>query len=183
MGYSVVPLGGTDVGASCYLIRLNEVQVLVDCGTRVQETNVELLGPQLPDHSEIHAVVVTHAHTDHVGWLPKLVAQGYTGDIHCTSETSDLLRVMLTDSRRQLERLMAIETIASRYTGQKPSPEPYTREDVEHVFRLLRPVGYDTLVPVSPGVTFSLARAGHILDAASVVVEGGGRRVFFTGDF
>lgn len=183
-GFRVTALGGgTDIGASCYLLEFGQVGVLVDCGIRPQESDISRLGPDMPDLDKVHAIVVTHAHIDHVGWLPTLIARDYGHDIYCTTETNDLLAIMLHDSHKQLERLMAIENVRARYTNQVLTPAPYSRDEVERVFLRLRPVAYDVPVPLSPELSFSFVPAGHILGAASVQFEGGGRRIFFTGDF
>lgn len=180
-------LGGADeIGASAYVLELAEHRILVDCGIRVG-ADISHLGPDLARLGPVDAVILTHAHTDHVGWTAALVKHlGEQGDfeIFATAETAKLLPTMLKDSRRQYERLAGQARIESAFIkGREPFAEAYEGADVEDALLRLRRVAIGEPIPLRGDVQFTLHKAGHILGASSVLVEGGGRRAFITGDF
>lgn len=177
--------GGTEVGASCYLLRIGETELLVDAGIRVKSRKIADMGPDLScwdnEDPAFAAVLLTHAHTDHIGWLPHLVSR-WDFDIHCTPETQSLAGVMLEDCFKQMQRVLQEEAIHAESTGE-PIPEaPYERRDVETVLRHMKKLELETPRTIGD-VTFRFLRAGHILGAASILLEGGGRRVLLTGDY
>lgn len=178
--------GAEEIGASAYVLELAGHRILIDAGIRVGRPIGEL-GPDLSRLGEIDAMILTHAHTDHVGWAAAVIrhmAKRSDFEVFATLETAELLPVMMKDSRRQYERMAARERVMQKHiVGRAPLADPYERADIEEVLRRLRPVRLDEPVPLGADLRFSLHRAGHILGAASVLIEGDGRRVFVSGDF
>jgi metallo-beta-lactamase family protein len=177
-----------DVTGAAFQVTTERASVLVDCGlyqgsrqTTAQNRKIPMLARR-----QLDAVVVTHAHLDHIGRLPFLTKRGYTGPIFGTAPTFDLGRVIMRDSLRLM--LGDLERENRRRTrARQPLLEPlYSEEDVKRLGRLLRPVRYGALVEIAPGVSARFVDAGHILGSASVelIVEedGGSRTVVFSGD-
>lgn len=171
------------VTGSKHLLKVGGRGVLLDCGLVQGPRDIATKANRdLPvSAANVDTVVLSHAHIDHSGALPRLVKLGYEGPIWCTDGTADLLRVMLLDAAN-------IQESDARYLRKKGHDvEPlYDTQDVERTLRQLRPVPYGRPTEVLPGVKVEFLDAGHILGAAIVVldVESGGtrRRVVFTGD-
>jgi metallo-beta-lactamase family protein len=163
-----------EVTGSCYLVETASAKILVDCGIfqggKYAEDKNNMPFPFNP--GEIAAVVVTHAHFDHVGRLPKLVMEGFTGDIWCTDPTHELAMITLKDA----VHLMADE--AERHHHQPL----YTDVEVEAVSHHWRTVPYHTPKEVAPGITALFSDAGHILGSASIMIQAEGKTVVFSGD-
>ncbi|MBI1966600.1 MAG: MBL fold metallo-hydrolase [Gemmatimonadetes bacterium] len=175
---------GTVTG-SMHLLRVGEQGVLLDCGLFQGEKALRQRNwGQRIDPKEVDAVVLSHAHIDHTGYLPVLARRGYRGPIHCTSGTADLVRVLLADSARLLEE----EAERANYFGyskHKPALPLYTAGDAERVLELLEPQRYGRPFGPAKGVEVLYRPAGHILGAATldVRVDGAGtRRLAFSGD-
>ena len=173
---------GTVTGSK-YLLAAGERQVLVDCGLfqglkRLRERNWRALPF---DPKRIDAIVLTHAHIDHSGYLPVVVRSGFRGPVYCTAATRRLLALMLTDSAHLQEEQAEF---ANRHHFSKHSPALplYTRADAEAALRLLRPVEWFRACAVAPGFSAQFSPAGHLLGAASVLVETRAGRVLFSGD-
>ncbi len=169
---------------SCHLVHIGGRTILLDCGlfqgkrADVQQKNLRLPWPV----DRIDAVVLSHAHIDHAGRLPFLVAQGYAGPIFCTTATRDLCEVMLEDSAHIQEK--DAEFLSRR---RKAHFDPlYTSRDVSRTIASMRGARYGSAVDVVPGVRATFVEAGHILGSASVVldVDDGSttRRLVFSGD-
>ncbi len=141
--------------------------------------------PDLEDVGRLDALVLTHAHTDHIGWVPALVhSQEPTLPIYCSEDTAVIAPIMLDDARGHYERIDCVRQQRARYNPYADlAEEQYTRDDVFDTTTRLRAVRYDEPLEL-PGtaLTLTLWPAGHILGAASVLLEGGGRRVFLSGD-
>lgn len=154
------------VTGSRHLVTVNHKKVLVDCGLfqggrELRQRNWE---PFPIDPREIDAVVITHAHLDHIGWLPRLVAEGYEGPIYATSATIALSRISLPDSARlQEEDARQANKHGSRHAPALPL---YTEQDVYPCLKLFRPVGYDKRQELPGGASFKFVPAGHILGSA-----------------
>ncbi|TSE22208.1 MBL fold metallo-hydrolase RNA specificity domain-containing protein [Tepidimonas aquatica] len=177
-------LGGAGtVTGSKYLLRHDGQQLLVDCGLFQGYKALRLRNraplPVVP--GQIGAVVLTHAHLDHSGHLPLLVREGFRGKVWCTHATRDLCEILLPDSAHLQEEDAAY---ANRhgYSRHSPALPLYTVADAEHALRLLRPQPvYQPFEPLR-GWRVQFFGAGHILGAAQVLVEVGGRRILFSGD-
>lgn len=181
-------LGGADeVGGSAYLIEIAGKRLLVDCGIRVGVKQLDELGPDLAGLTKLDAVIATHAHVDHVGWLPALRRQLDVDlpPIYLTRETSELLPVMLADSLDQLRRLIALRQLIALHSGTETEvEEPYDSRDKDTVLRqYLSSSEFGETNALRGDVRFRLFRAGHILGAASVLIESPDAKVFVTGDF
>lgn len=131
--------------------------------------------------AELDAVVVSHAHLDHCGYLPRLVSDGFRGPILCTAETAELVEIVLRDSAH-LQEEDARHANAAGYSKHRPALPLYDLADVERTLPLLTPVDYGVAVDLTPELRTVLQSAGHILGSASVLVDAGGRRVLFSGD-
>ena len=179
-------LGGVGtVTGSKYLLRCGEQQVLLDCGLfqGLKALRLRNWGPPPFDPRALEAVVLSHAHLDHSGYLPLLVRNGFRGPIHCTSGTADLLAVVLIDSAHLQEEEAAY---ANRHGFSKhhPALPLYTTDDARQALRLLQPHGYGEAFAVGRSMKVLFRRAGHILGSATVDLEVGrpAARLVFSGD-
>ena len=177
-------LGATDtVTGSRYLVEAGGARVLVDCGLfqglkKLRERNWQPL-PFEP--SSLDAVVVTHAHIDHSGYLPKLCKDGFRGPIWCTEGTRDLLRILLPDSGH-LQEEDARHANKYGYARHRPALPLYTRDDAERCLEQLKPVAFHAPFTPAPGIMASYTRAGHIVGSACLALAAGGVRITFSGD-
>jgi metallo-beta-lactamase family protein len=179
---------GTVTGSCCLLEHQNR-RVLVDCGMfQGSKTLKELNYGAFPfDPKSIDAVLLTHAHIDHSGLVPKLCRAGYRRRVHATRETRDLLRFMLPDAGAIQES--EVERLNRRRTrrGEAPVEAIYTLADAERSLEQIVPVELGEAREVAPGITARFWPAGHILGAASIelALEGVGAqplRILFSGD-
>jgi metallo-beta-lactamase family protein len=131
--------------------------------------------------SEISAVVLTHAHLDHCGYLPRLVSQGFRGRIFCTPGTQDLCRIVLPDSGR-IQEEDAANANRHSYSKHAPALPLYTEADAFRAISLLQPVGYDRPIPVADGIDVEFINAGHLLGSAYARIRTGGLNLLFGGD-
>jgi metallo-beta-lactamase family protein len=172
------------VTGSKYLLEHGGRRVLVDCGLfqglkELRLRNWEGL-PFAPD--SLDAVVLTHAHLDHVGYVPRLVAQGYRGRIFCTGGTADLCRLVLPDAAR-IQEEDARQANKHGYSKHHPALPLYTEGDASRALRQLQPVGYERPIEAAPGITIRFSPAGHLLGSAYVLMTlAGGATVLFGGD-
>ncbi|WP_442579289.1 MBL fold metallo-hydrolase [Mesorhizobium sp. ASY16-5R] len=161
------------VTGSCYEIETGECRVLVDCGLfQGSKSEKELNYGDFPfDPKTVDAVILTHAHIDHSGLLPKLVRLGFAGPIFATLPTIDLCSVMLPDSAHIQE--MEVENLNRRNAQRgRPQVSPiYAVADVAACMRQFRPVQYDVWTTVGTGVRTRYWNAGHLLGSASVEIE------------
>ncbi len=179
---SFLGAAGTVTG-SRFLIDTGERRLLVDAGlyqglADLRRRNWEPLGP---DPALLEAVVLTHAHLDHCGYLPRLVRDGFRGRVLCTRETAELAEIVLRDSAHLQEEDAAFANERG-FSKHDPALPLYGTEDVERLLPLFEPVGYGERVAVSPGLAVTLSRAGHILGSATAFVEAGPARAVFSGD-
>lgn len=156
------------VTGSKFLFANQTGQVLIDCGLfqGLKELRQRNWAPLPIDLGQLRAVVLTHAHIDHSGYLPRLVAKGYRGPVFATPGTCDLLRVMLPDAAH-LQEEEARYANRKGYSKHSPALPLYTVEDAEAALKLLRPVRVGATVEVAPGVSLDFGRVGHILGAGS----------------
>jgi metallo-beta-lactamase family protein len=192
---SITFLGAAQtVTGSKHLLGVNGHRILVDCGLfQGQKELRERNWHKLPfEAAALDAVVLTHAHLDHSGYLPKLVAGGFKGRIFCTPGTLDLCRLVLPDAGR-IQEEDARQANRHGYTKHQPALPLFTESDAFRAIEQLQPVGYERPIEIVPGVEVDFVPAGHLLgsayarvrifesgsDAASppVGVEGTARRV------
>jgi len=179
---------GRCVTGSKYLLEWKNFTAMIDCGLfQGPAENRRRNWKKLPfPPKDIDAVVLTHAHIDHSGWLPRLVRQGFKGPVFCTPPTKSLLRVLLPDAAH-------IQEEEARYANKKgyskhtPALPLYRAADARAALKLLEPVAFDDPHELWPGIRFQFHRQGHILGAASIELEtkvsGGHKKtVFFSGD-
>lgn len=188
MDVTVKFLGGAGVvTGSKYLIDLGEFEFLVDCGLfqgrkELRERNWDKF-PMPVD--KLEAVILTHAHMDHIGFLPRLVKQGFSGPIYCTEASAELAKILLLDSGKLQEE--EAEYAHKKGYSKHEDPQPlYTVEDSESVFPLLVPKPFDLSFNIHPGVDVTFFHAGHILGASIVKVALKGqfqtKKLVFSGD-
>lgn len=181
---TLTSLGGAGtVTGSKHLLTLDGQRILVDCGLfqgmkNLRELNWEPL--QIPPES-IDAVVLTHAHLDHSGYLPRLVREGFRGRIYATAATREVAALILKDSgylnEKDAEFLNRIGA-----TRHKPALPLYTVRDAERALDLFTAVPFDMPTALPAGATLTFRHAGHILGAATADITWGGRRIVFSGD-
>jgi metallo-beta-lactamase family protein len=162
-------------------------QVLIDCGLfqgpkQWRERNWQ--EPPVPPH-EIDAVILTHAHLDHSGWIPRLVKSGYQGPIYATPATIDLCSILLPDSGHLQEEDAAF---ANKRKSSKHSPALplYTLEEAQQALKQFQPVNFDEEKQLRMDFTFCFVRAAHIVGSSMVEIKlganGSSQRLMFTGD-
>ena len=183
--------GAGTVTGSKYLIRSESSRVLVDCGMFQGLKELRQLNWEPPpfDPSKLNSVLITHAHIDHTGYLPRLVKQGFNGPIYCSRGTADLLKIMLPDAAR-LQEEEADYLNRHKLTRHDPALPLYDEKDARKALDLLKPVA-NTGEPVkaAKGIRAAFHISGHILGSSMVHVDinsagrdGTGRRMLFSGD-
>lgn len=173
---------GTVTG-SRYLLETASRRILIDCGLfqglkRLRERNWQ---PMPVDARSLDAVVLTHAHLDHTGYLPVLVRSGFRGPICCTAATRELLGILLVDSAR-LQEEEAHFANRHRLSKYNPALPLYTEADAGAALQLLAPMNWLAPRELAPGVQARLSPAGHLLGAASAHIESSEGSVLFSGD-
>lgn len=179
------------VTGSKYLIDTGAARVLIDCGMfqGLKELRERNWQPTPFDPSTLDAVLITHAHIDHTGYLPRIVAQGYRRPVYCSSGTADLLKILLPDAARLQEEDAAYRN-RHKLTKHTPALPLYTEQDAEDALNLIRPVpNTGEVIQVAKEITAEFRVAGHILGSSLVLVSlggvgevGNGRRLLFSGD-
>lgn len=177
-------LGATKtVTGSKYLLEIKNKKILVDCGLFQGYKELRLRNwDKFPvDPATIDAVVITHAHIDHTGYLPLLVKNGFRGPIYSTEATYDLCKILLLDSGYLQEEEARL---ANKYGYSKhhPALPLYTKDDAEIALKQFKTVDFDKPFTIADQSTISFHRAGHILGSAFVQFDVEGTRVLFTGD-
>jgi len=177
-------LGATDtVTGSRYLVRAQDQRILIDCGLfqgykRLRDRNWVPF-PITPEN--INAVVITHAHLDHTGYIPALVRDGFRGPVYATPGTTELCKLLLPDSGYLKEE-------EARYAGHRASsthhpPIPlYTAADAVRSLNSFKTQEFDAPFPLAAGIEATFLPAGHILGAAQLHLNLAGRTIHFTGD-
>lgn len=173
-----------EVTGSCTLLEACGKQILIDCGMEQGKDlfeNIEI--PVSPD--DIDAVCVTHAHIDHSGKLPFLVAHGYTGPIYSTDATKQLCDIMLRDSAH-IQEFEADWRNKKKKEGEEPFVPLYTMQDAENTMKLFKGTSYGKEIKLFDGITISFTDAGHLMGSSDIlftITEDGETRTFlFSGD-
>lgn len=159
---------------------------LVDCGTYQGSKELRNLNREdLPHASTYDGVILTHAHIDHSGYLPRLVKNGFRGPIYCTAPTAALVKVLLADAAH-LEEEDAEYANRTKHSHHTPAVPLFMMEDVEKTVKLLRVVKRDEWIELSQGLSLRLLRSGHLLGSSFVQLSfdtgNGNKTVTFSGD-
>ncbi len=169
-GISLTFYGGArEVTGSCYLLEAHGKKILIDCGMfqGCEDCDVRNHLPFPFKASEVDLAIITHAHVDHIGRLPKLFREGFRGTVFATPPTKDLVEPLLNDA----------------LSFFKPGPgELYNASDIHGILGLFTPVEYGKTVEIAPDISFKLLNSGHILGAAFVRLDIGGKIFVFSGD-
>ncbi|MFO1470386.1 MAG: MBL fold metallo-hydrolase [Turneriella sp.] len=184
MATSITFLGGAGtVTGSKYLVEHEGRRILVDCGLfqGLKTLRVRNWNPLPLKVSEIDAVILTHAHVDHSGYIPRLVKDGFKGRIYATAATFDLCKILLPDSGYLMEEEAEYLNKRQR-TKHTPALPLFTQEEAETALQYFEPVAFNDRINVPGGISFEFAYAGHILGAAQVILKCDGKQIAFTGD-
>jgi metallo-beta-lactamase family protein len=178
---SIKFIGATrTVTGSCYLLKVNGYKILIDCGM-YQGMDVEYQNYlDFPfDPKEINFVVLTHAHLDHCGLIPKLFREGFQGKVYLTFQTAELAKIILSDSAK----LQEIKQTSERDPDILASTELlYSKENVFSAIQNFKTLNFFQKVDLSGDLGFQLIPAGHILGAASIVFTYNNKNILFSGD-
>ncbi|MGI9226133.1 MAG: MBL fold metallo-hydrolase RNA specificity domain-containing protein [Candidatus Nanopelagicaceae bacterium] len=173
---------GTVTG-SRFIVEGKNSKVMIDCGLYQGLKELRLKNwekfPEEP--TSIDAIVISHAHLDHCGYLPKLVREGYEGPIYCTPYTAKLAAIVLRDSAK-LQTEDAKYAKKKGFSKHKDPTGLYNAEEAERAIALFHPVPFHTLFQVAEDVSVTFHRSGHILGSSFVDLNVEGKRVVFTGD-
>ncbi|WP_363349375.1 MBL fold metallo-hydrolase [Methylocystis echinoides] len=173
---------GTVTG-SRYLLERQDTRLLVDCGLFQGLKNLRLRNwaPFPVKPKTIAAVLLTHAHLDHSGYLPALARDGFDGPIYCSKATRELCKILLADSAR-LQEQDAEYANRRGFSKHHPALPLYDSQDARRVLRMFSSLSFADSHDLREGPVLRLHRAGHILGAASLEVNWRGRRIVFSGD-
>jgi len=175
------------VTGSRYLVEMDGFTFLFDCGLFQGMKELRLRNwDEFPlDPSRIDAVVISHAHIDHTGYLPKLVKDGFAGPIYCTPPTADLMEIMLLDSAK-LQQEEAAYAQKKGYSKHKNPAALYSEDDARVVFQMFKTFGYNTKFRIHDRVEVIYRDAGHLLGSAitEVFIKGDTqtKKIVFSGD-
>ena len=177
-------LGATDtVTGSKYLLQQGSSNVLVDCGLfqGYKQLRLRNWSPLPINPSQIEAVILTHAHIDHSGYLPLLARQGFKGKVYCSAATADLCSLLLPDCGYLLEEEAEFLN-RHKKTKHSPALPLYTRDDAQRCLRLLHPVPYRNPWQPAAGLSATLTPSGHILGSSFVKIDNSEHSILFSGD-
>lgn len=177
-------LGATGtVTGSKYLVEHNNKKVLIDCGLFQGHKELRLRNwenfPVKP--ASIDAIILTHAHIDHSGYIPLLVKNGFKGKIYCSAATYDLCAILLPDSG-YIHEEDARRANQYGYTKHNPALPLYTEEDAQKSLKYFRTVDFGNPHYIGDELHFTLSRSGHILGSSFIVLSDGKKTVTFSGD-
>ena len=172
-----------EVTGSMHLVEAAGKRILLDCGMIQGSPEAEARNfDAFPfDPATLDAVVLSHAHIDHVGRIPLLVKRGFRGPIHTQAASAELLPIMLLDAA-SLAESEAVRAQRRQRPGAPPVMPLYRREDVHEALERVVPMAYDDRTEILPGVDIALRDAGHILGSAIVELWADGRKLVFSGD-
>ncbi len=173
---------GTVTGSK-YLLSIDNYHVLIDCGLfqglkELRERNWK----DIPfPASEIDAVLLTHGHLDHTGYLPRLEKQGLNCPVYCTEPTADLVEIILKDSGK-IQEEDAEHANKHGYSKHAPAEPLYDLKDVEKVLRLISPQVVNEFIRLNDDISFRFRRNAHIPGASFIEMDIKGKRIVFSGD-
>ena len=176
------------VTGSCHMVEIGNTKFLVDCGLFQGSLTDQMLNYEdFPfDINEIDFVILTHAHIDHSGRIPKLYKAGYRNPIYCTSATRELCKIMLPDSGHIQEKEIEWVNRKRMRAGKAPNDPIYTQQDGIDCLEIFKGLEYDNKIKINDNVSFVLKDAGHMLGSAIVEVylteDDTEKKVVFTGD-
>ena len=176
------------VTGSCHMVETKNKKFLVDCGIFQGSLTDQMLNYEdFPFNiNEIDFVILTHAHIDHAGRIPKLYIQGYTGPIYATKATVDLCRIMLPDSGHIQEKEIEWVNKKRKRAGKAPTSPMYTAQDAIDSLKLFEGIDYNETIQIDDTISFKLVDAGHMLGSSIVELDiyedGKVEHVVFTGD-
>lgn len=184
MAFELTFLGAAStVTGSKYLLRCEDTKVLIDCGLfqgikslRMQNWDKLPIKP-----SEIKAIILTHAHIDHSGYIPRFIKDGFRGKIYCTQATYDLCRILLPDSGYLMQEEADFLNRTNR-TKHKPALPLFTEKEAKQALDFFETIEFHSKIHIDQQISFQFNYAGHILGAASAIVNAGGKRIAFSGD-
>ncbi len=177
-------LGGVGtVTGSKYLLDVRGRRILIDCGLfQGYKTLRQRNWSKLPvPAASIDAVLLTHAHLDHSGYVPLLIRHGFSGPVHCTLATRDLCKILLPDSG-YLQEKDANYANSHGFSKHHPALPLYTAADAEASLKQFAPVNFNFELDLGDGVSATFTEAGHILGAACITISANARRIVFSGD-
>jgi len=158
------------VTGSCFLLEEEETKILIDCGLYQGQDVVDKNYEEFNfDPSQIDYLIVTHAHLDHIGRIPKLIKEGFTGKILSTAPTKQIAPIVLNDSYDIMKREVSSELL-------------FEKEDIEQSLQRWETVDYNEKVELGDQISFYFKEAGHILGSAIVELRVSGKKIIFTGD-
>ncbi|HRS90984.1 MAG TPA: MBL fold metallo-hydrolase [Candidatus Marinimicrobia bacterium] len=185
---SLTFLGATGtVTGSRFLLKTAHKQYLIDCGLfqGLKELRLRNWEPFPISPEDIDAVILTHAHIDHTGYLPRLVHYGFKGTIYATTATTDLCQILLPDSAH-LQEEDAEYANKKHFSKHSPALPLYTTEDALQALELFTPIAYGSRLQLDDGVSLTFQDAGHILGSSFIdlrlSIDGEQRRLLFSGD-
>lgn len=176
------------VTGSCYLLEIGDKKMLLDCGMFQGSRMIKAFNEKdfVFEPNTIDTVVLTHAHIDHSGLIPKLIKHGYKGPVHCTKATLELCTILLPDSAHIQESDAEFSNRKGLRAGKKVVEPLYTVDDAYKALQHFRIHEFDEMIEVLPGVRVKFKVAGHILGSAIVEVfvdeDGKTTKLIFTGD-
>jgi metallo-beta-lactamase family protein len=182
--FSLRFLGAAEtVTGSKFLLSANGMNIMIDCGLFQGLKQLrELNWKKLPvDASKVDLIILTHGHLDHIGYLPRLVNQGFKGKIYCTEPTADLLEIILKDSAK-IQEEDAEQANYHGYSKHSPALPLYTLNDVDLTLPLVHTVPDNEFITLSKDIGFRYRRNAHIPGATFIEMDAGGKRIVFSGD-
>ncbi|MBY0383722.1 MBL fold metallo-hydrolase [bacterium] len=177
-------LGATGtVTGSRYVLDTDKGKILVDCGIfqGAKALRMKNWEPFPIKASELLAIVLTHAHIDHSGYIPRLVREGFRGKIYCTPPTTSLCRILLFDSAKLMEQ-EALYANKKGFSKHKPALPLFTTEDAERALEQFHSVNFHETTTIPGGARIHFKYSGHILGAASVRISNDKTSITFSGD-
>jgi len=179
--------GAKTVTGSKYLLEIDDYRLMIDCGLFQGLKNLRLMNwEDFPiDPTGIDAIIITHAHIDHTGYLPKLVKEGFNGVIYCTEATANLMEIMLIDSAKLQEE--EAEWAKQKGYSKHNSPQPlYGVKDAKRALLQLQTFHYESNVAITDSISIQFHNAAHILGSAivEVILHGSqqNKKIVFSGD-